>query len=512
MSTEGVDIGADGIGEHQGRSPIGKDRRDTQVGYTSGLKSDRPAREVLQEFATGHPDTGKQDQTEREQAKHHVERIRVDEHILSEKDSLIVEEGTSFYVDGLNSRIAQAEKALQDAEIYATADSHATTLTTKGIEWMQQVSSQELPDSILASPGIREAYTRVAYLRNLITRVQAGDSDSMREVKSVIPRVPKFARAATKQSQIEDSLREQLASAKEQAMVLSGDKPLDEREPDSSTEAVYAEFTQGLVGFLGTEDATALDTDAVDIASVGRLVRLAAVDKLDYDLLQQKLRAVLEHRIKDATSNDFDVQKQASLLHELYSDPTLAGVRARQQVREENLDTKFNEFCTRLIEVTKQRGVYIPLDEEGKYGDARFHRATLAGDTVLEHYTPIAVEVMRTGLLPKQEHGRTVTNDLGRSNMPHFTSMFGVGGGIDYSRYATSKSIQLDEALRRDHSLEFLPGVFTISLADAVKSGKDCVLLSIKEANGVDVPEDMVLTSHDGSPARFGLDYLRFTA
>lgn len=201
----------------------------------------------------------------------------------------------------------------------------------------------------------------------------------------------------------------------------------------------------------------------------------------------------------------------------LYSDHTLAGQLARMEANRSGLTEQLVQAHNSLQlasgmaadDAETSAGHYRNnLLATAAYAQEKYDRSVLPGDIRLEHYTPLALDVLGSGgLRPKADHGVSTTNNGSRSEQVHFTSNGGHPGHIDYRQYIRPNS-RLAQYVGQHPDARPLAGQLSINLADVLQQGYSSAVFTTKQVNGVNLIDDIALAGPDGQPAMFPTDSL----
>ncbi len=443
---------------------------------------------------------------------------------LGERDKETVEQGVDYYMQAIMSQIAEAEGSLRTIEqSNLTAETLAGELTDGAISWLRHESdSGNLGGEIFSSDAARRAYDTAISTKAILVGLRGGDKAAMAQAKQIVSGTPNIARSKTKFAFLEAKLAERLDAAEDEALLAGGEKPLNEDNFTAENHSSLRSLAHMLISADGDIDQE-MRLVTPHSQAVNELLRIGGIDKIDYEFCAQQLRIEIISQLPRPTDSLDTAEAVARLSSGLYSDATLAGNRARTEIKQHGLDTSLIAAYKWLLQARGTPDTRATLwsahslrrlTELGQASDENFARATLAGDIVLEHTTPFSLEVMKNGgLKPKYDHGLTSTNDLDASNQIHFTTYAELPSGkaLDYRTYATHTGGNTGHTLRNNPKIEHFPGIFTIGLADAIRGGLDRVHTSLASVEGQTRPEDLVLSQHDGDDARFSLGSLSFT-
>ncbi|HJQ09150.1 MAG TPA: hypothetical protein VJ836_06745 [Candidatus Saccharimonadales bacterium] len=327
--------------------------------------------------------------------------------------------------------------------------------------------------------------------------------------------VPKWTLPGKKRAVAEEMLGGRQAQAQGTVLRELGMEPGSQTAYDMAVKALAGELVTTEVENYALKGEGKMPVPDIELAD-SRLPVMAAIGRLDKAELTQRLKAEITHRLER------EAHRRGPTLPELgvvtaYEDATLAGHMARKEVTATGLDNE-------LLVAYEALGLAMGMTEEDLHAKAvqlkvhwkqrsrqaeeRFTHSILRGDTILEHYTPLSLDSVKSGgLFPKTVHGHTAINP--RSIHVHFTSANHArrDGAIDYTMYARLSPYVIG-AMRKSADVRPVSGMFALSLVEVVESGLNGAAFSTKSVDGGNEVEDIVLVGAGGEPAHFGAENL----
>jgi hypothetical protein len=436
---------------------------------------------------------------------------------LSPKDREIVDVAAGDLVQGYEQSLSEIANLIERyGQIPLRASSYAenqaqrvtTALAHADMENAAHIGQRRLSEETIAA--IHAAVDARASLAQLEAGAQPLD------VLQVHPDINlgRFLTPSQKRQRAQAALAQKLSTAQQMVMAEIG-------QPDQ----IQPTLIVGLASRAVSEDAVKYVAGERDELGVSekiptneRLQILLATGLLNEREVGAQLKTAIEqHLVESAGHYLATATKPLEAAELIYLDATLAGAQARDVVQaelEQALLSAYHDLCLAQGHTPERADAYTK-DKQATWArrkhdsETRFAESVLPGDTMLEHYTPLSLDVVRNGgLLPQIEHGRTSTN--WRSRQVHFTGTNANRReqGIDYAGYADLQA-ETKEALRNNPNLKLMSGVFTVSLGDIIQQGANLALFTTKHVEGVSQPEDIVLTS-EAEDGRFGLETLQF--
>lgn len=399
-------------------------------------------------------------------------------------------------VEGRPARLAEASERLSASAVERiAADSHAL-----GIQ-----------EGTPLSNGIKH----VSKLDGTLKLLRSGVSLSDLPLKDLGVALPKVALSKKKREAAEASLSEQLQRARNHVLDRAGISSIESVTQNFILENIVDDLVTG-----GTVKYVAEGHEELDIPVVShldeRLAVLVATGQLDETQLRDRLQKMIATRFTTKTERLQQTLPSLEKL-EVNEDATLAGHVARGEILKQGLDSMLLAAFERYGVVLghskdelydKATSLRTHWAERAQHAEQKFARTVLRGDTILEHYTPLALNVITAGgLHPKARHGYTAKNN--HSQQVHFTSDNGTRrvGAIDYVRYADVSS-KIWAAMNRSIEVRPVSGMFAAPLAELVEGGMNRAIFTTKETPKGNAVEDIVLATADGAGADFPIDKL----
>ncbi len=386
----------------------------------------------------------------------------------------------------------------------------------------QAMSSEEA--FVRFDPEVKACVEQVWSLQADVRRAGSGAKFSRAELATKGVQVPRLTIGSKRRILVEAQLRTKLTQAQSEAMDQASSEPADydlmARRTAALATRVVASEDAAAYAYGQTEDLPGIAEDAGRIHVDQQTLVAVAIGTFDNrkftEQYEQNVDKELTAKVRSRAFEQFEKVDVRSV----YSDHTLAGQVARQHIAESGADQRMVEAYKRVLtargnspDQVNVAAVQLQTDWVARANHAaeKFDVSTLAGDTVLEHYTALAVDVMRSGgLRPKSQHGRTAINH--RSQQVHFTSRGGEAGNgqsLDYTLYGNVNGA-VATRLAEDADAVAVSGVFAIPLAEAVRGGLSCAGFTTKRLDGKNYPNDIILARADGTEASISLEDMDF--